>query len=165
VNRKFIASLSVFALLLTVYSSCSRIDTTDIGNNLIPAVDNVSTFEASFDVITDNFQDVDTSRIFDEEDHALGTISNDPIFGKTTAAIYFNVSPAAFGSFPFINKDSIKFPIDSVVLSLALFARSGTPFTVTAQVVPLASAGAKVMRTAVAFNTLALFTRAPQSRV
>ncbi|RYF96631.1 MAG: outer membrane beta-barrel domain-containing protein [Chitinophagaceae bacterium] len=71
-NRKFIASLSVFALLLTIYSSCSRIDTTDIGNGLIPVVDNVNTFDTTYDVITDNFLFNDSSRIFDNEDHALG---------------------------------------------------------------------------------------------
>ena len=118
-NRKFLASLSAFAFLVTIYSSCSRIDTTDIGNNLIPVVDNVNTFDTVFDVITDNRLFNDSSRIFDTEDHALGAIQNDPTFGKLNAGIYFNISPAAFGAFPFVNKDSIKFPIDSVILSLA----------------------------------------------
>jgi hypothetical protein len=118
VNRKFLAPLSVFIFLATLYSACSRIDTTDIGNDLIPAVDNINTFDTFFDVVTDNFLFEDSSRIFDTEDHALG-VALDPTFGKLTAGIYFSLSPAAFGSYPFINKDSIKFPIDSVVLSLA----------------------------------------------
>jgi hypothetical protein len=119
VNRKLLAPLSVLVLLITVYSSCTRIDTTDIGNNLIPVVDNVNTFETTFDVITDNFLFDDSSRVYDTEDHALGVIANDPVFGRLSAGIYFNVSPATFGTYPFIPKDSIKLPIDSVVLSLA----------------------------------------------
>jgi hypothetical protein len=119
VNRKLIALLSLFALLLVVYSSCTRIDTTDIGGDLIPAVDNINTFETTFDVVTDNFLFEDSSRVRSTEDHALGVISNDPVFGSIRAGIYFNVSPEVFGSVPFIPADSIKFPIDSVVLSMA----------------------------------------------
>ncbi len=118
-NRKLIALIPVFALFLLVYSSCTRIDTTDIGGDLIPAVDNINTFDTVFKVVTDNFLFEDSSRVFDTEDHALGVISNDPVFGSMSASIYFNVSPAAFGSVPFIPIDSIKFPIDSVVLSMA----------------------------------------------
>jgi uncharacterized protein DUF4270 len=119
VNRKLLAPLSFFVLFITICSSCTRIDTTDIGNDLIPVVDNVNTFDTTFDVITDNFLFADSSRVFDTEDHALGVIANDPVFGKLSAGIYFNVSPATFGAYPFIPKDSIKHPIDSVVLSMA----------------------------------------------
>ncbi len=117
-NRKLFAPLSVLALFLLV-NSCSRIDTTDIGNDLIPAVDNINTFDTIFEVVTDNFLFDDSSRVYDTEDHALGVIANDPVFGSLNASIYFNVSPATFGARPFIPLDSIKFPIDSVVLSMA----------------------------------------------
>ncbi len=117
-NRKLFAPLSVLAFFLLVYS-CTRIDTTDIGNDLIPAVDNINTFDTIFDVVTDNFLFEDSSRVFDDEDHALGVIANDPIFGRLSGSIYFSISPPAFAAKPFIPVDSIKFPIDSVVLSLA----------------------------------------------
>ncbi|MET0244377.1 MAG: DUF4270 family protein, partial [Flavitalea sp.] len=116
-KRKILAPLSAFALLITVYTACTRIDTTDIGNNLIPVVDNINTFDTTLEVITDNFLFDDTSRVFDSENHALGVIANDPVFGKISAGIYFNFTPLTNGNYPFIAKDSIKAP-DSVVLSL-----------------------------------------------
>jgi hypothetical protein len=117
VNRKFLAPFFLLALLITIASSCSRVDTTDIGNGIIPPVDNINTLDTIFEVVTDNFLFNDSSRIFDNEDHALGVIQNDPIFGRLAANVYFNVSPATF-TYPFINKDSIK-QVDSVVLSMA----------------------------------------------
>ncbi|RYG06551.1 MAG: DUF4270 family protein [Chitinophagaceae bacterium] len=117
-KRKILAPLSAFALLITVYTACTRIDTTDIGNNLIPVVDNINTFDTILEVTTDNFLFNDTSRVYDTENHALGVIASDPVFGKISAGIYFNFTPLAYGGYPFINKDSIKVPFDSVVLSL-----------------------------------------------
>ncbi|RYE54634.1 MAG: DUF4270 family protein [Sphingobacteriales bacterium] len=116
-NRKLLAPLSFLALLTIIYSSCTRIDTTDIGNGLIPPIDNINTFDTILDVVTDNFLFNDSSRIFDNEDHALGSIQNDPLFGKLSANIYFNLTPATFATYPFITKDSIK-QVDSVVLSM-----------------------------------------------
>jgi hypothetical protein len=48
---------------------------------------------------------------------ALGKL-NDPVFGTTTADMYFNLSSSVYGSSPFGNKDSV-LGIDSVVLQLA----------------------------------------------
>jgi len=127
VNRKFLAPFFLLALLIIVDSSCTRIDTTDIGNGIIPPIDNINTFDTVFDVVTDNFLSNDSSRIFAEEDHALGVIQNDPVFGRLAGSIYFNVSPAAF-SYPFINKDSIK-QVDSVVLSMAYTGIYGDSMT------------------------------------
>jgi hypothetical protein len=120
VKRKFTAPVAAFFSLVLIYTSCTRIDTTDIGNGLIPAVDNVNTFDTILDVVTDNVLFDDSSKVYDNEDHALGTISNDPVFGKMVAGFYVNMAPASFGVTPFgVLPDSINFPIDSVVLSFA----------------------------------------------
>lgn len=116
-KRNFI----VFAtglLFFLIYTSCTKIDTTDLGNELIPAVDNVNTFETTLNVITDNFYLTDSSRILRSEEHALGAITNDPIFGKTTADIYFDITPRVLAARPFPATDSIV-SVDSVILSLA----------------------------------------------
>lgn len=100
-----------------IYSSCTKVDTTDLGNELIPAVDNVHTFETILDVQTDNFLFPDTTRLTGSSLHALGIISDDPEFGRTDAKIYSTFNPATYGTHPFVIQDSLV--IDSVVLSLA----------------------------------------------
>lgn len=108
-----IAVLSFFFIF-----SCTKIDTTDLGNDLIPAVDNVNTFETVLDIETDNLLFTNQSIEFPYNlDHAVGIIDNDLDFGRTDAALYFDVSPSAFRTHPFGNKDSIV-AVDSIVLSL-----------------------------------------------
>ncbi len=110
----FIAVICMTSILLT-QESCQRIDTTDLGIGLIPAVDNVNTFDTTLEVITSTFFLDDSSSVSRTEDHAWGFMV-DPEFGSTSAGIYFDVQPAASGTYPFINKDSIT--VDSVYLSL-----------------------------------------------
>lgn len=111
-------ALAAFTILF-IYSSCTKIDTTDLGNDLIPAVDNVNTFQTTLDIETDNLLFAnDTTEMPYNLDHAIGIIENDQDFGKTDAALYFDVSPSAFKTYPFVKKDSIV-AVDSIVLSLA----------------------------------------------
>jgi hypothetical protein len=116
VNRKIFVSLIVVFTGLLIYSSCTKIDSTDLGNGLIPAVDNVHTFETVLEVETNNLLFPDTSRTFGTQPIAIGAISDDPEFGKTTAHLYLSMVPASYGSHPFVKKDTVV--IDSVVLSL-----------------------------------------------
>lgn len=117
-NRKTLVSLVILvATGLIIYSSCTKVDTTDLGNNLIPAVDNVHTFDTVIEVVTDNRLYPDTTRMYGRQPVAIGVIGDDPEFGKTRSSLYFSLSPASFGSHPFVKKDSVV--IDSVVLSLA----------------------------------------------
>lgn len=105
------------ALCVVLVYSCKKLDTTEIGGDLIPAVDNVNTFDTVLDVISDNFLLDDSARILNSEDHALGVIANDPEFGKTNASLYFSLTPAGYGTHPFAKKDSLLI-FDSVVLAL-----------------------------------------------
>ncbi len=115
-KRILIVSFIGFVAFSTVLS-CKKIDTTDIGEDLIPAVDNVTTFDTVMDVVTDNFFLDDSTRILRAEDHAWGIIDNDPEFGKTSAEFFVSFAPNAFGLHPFTKKDSILL-VDSVVLML-----------------------------------------------
>jgi hypothetical protein len=104
--------------------SCKRInEATELGGDLIPAVDNVNTFEVSLNAVTKN--SVLTSFIKNDSGHrvyytdqvALGDI-NDPEFGHVHANFCFNLSAPNYGSYPFLpRRDSLP-AIDSVVLSL-----------------------------------------------
>lgn len=116
-KRKKIASFAAFVTAISLFNSCAKIDTTDLGIGLIPVVDNVNTFEAVLDVITDNKLFNDTTRMLNGEDHGVGIIENDPEFGKSTAALYASFTPQSYKAYPFVKKDTVV--IDSIVLSLA----------------------------------------------
>lgn len=116
-NRKILAIAVAVLTGLFFYSACTKLDTTDIGNDLIPAVDNVNTFDTVLDVISDNLLYPDSTRIRSGDLHGIGVIANDPEFGLTQGASFFSVIPGFYGAHPFVNRDSI-IAIDSIVLSL-----------------------------------------------
>lgn len=116
-----IGSLIVFSALL--FSQCTKIKGTDIGAELLPIVDNIVTFDTTFDVITTTYVTPDSlmPRIGRDANgnagqYILGHISNDPQFGKTTASIFFELLPPAFPYFFQNTSDSLY--LDSAVLCL-----------------------------------------------
>ena len=112
-----------FLSFLIIFSSCKKINqATELGDNLVPAVDNVHTFEVALNSITQNKLFDDTAKVLYNDLVALGDM-DDPEFGHTHANIDFNITPSALGTYPFINTDSLN--IDSVVLSLAYVAAYG----------------------------------------
>lgn len=115
---RFKVPLVISALFAITFFSwnCTKIDATSIGGGIIP--DNVSTFDSSISVIAINYDSVATfcDTLYRHSEHALGIISNDPKFGKSTASIFTEFKPASFPfSFPQV-KDSLYG--DSVVLIL-----------------------------------------------
>jgi hypothetical protein len=122
-SRILVVSIgSIFLASLFVLSSCKKInESTDIGSDLIPAVDNVNTFDTLLDVhaFNDIFTDVtDSTKIGPTEEQFLGRITNDPLFGKSYGALYFQLKPNAT-SFPFYFENrSDSLHVDSVVLVL-----------------------------------------------
>lgn len=109
--------LFVFSLSLLTFSSCKRInESTELGSDLIPAVDNITTFDTTLTV--ESFNDVfvnDSTRILKSDLHFLGKITNDPLFGSTDAQVFMETKPASY-PFSFGRTDSLT--IDSVVLVL-----------------------------------------------
>lgn len=116
-KRKFIGSIIAALSLIFTYTSCSKIDTTDLGSDLIPAVDNVNTFDTVLKVISNNVRANDTLKMLYTELHTAGMIENDPEFGQTTTYFYTSFVPSTSHSYPFIKRDTVR--IDSVVLSLS----------------------------------------------
>lgn len=101
--------------------NCTKIDTTDIGGGLIPAVDNVNTFDTIISVVANNidstvFPGKGCATIYPTDDHVLGYISNDPYFGTTKATIYTELKPPTF-PFNFAAKPADR-TLDSIVLIL-----------------------------------------------
>jgi hypothetical protein len=106
-----------------LFSHCTKIKGTDIGAELLPIVDNINTFDTSFEVITTTYLTPDSLLPKIGRDargnagqYILGHISNDPQFGKTTASIFFELLPPDFPYFFQNTPDSLY--LDSVVLCL-----------------------------------------------
>lgn len=117
-NLKGLLAL-LFLLFIAFLFSCTKInEATELGGDLIPAVDNVNTFDTLLDVNTAYYPYDDSSKHLIAENMALGKLI-DPVFGTTTADMYFNLSSLVYNASPFTNKDSVG-RIDSVVLSLSL---------------------------------------------
>ena len=100
--------------------NCTKIDTTSLGANLIPAVDNVNTFDTLINVVVNNIDSVPLGNacaiVYPTDDHVLGYIGNDPYFGTTKATIYTELKP----SFPFIFEGKTgERTLDSIVLVLS----------------------------------------------
>ena len=83
--------------LFTTFASCTKIDTTTLGSDLIPAVDNVTTFADTLDIIgTQGTFDESATRTAIADLHVLGAITDDPVFGKTQAEIFLEMKPSFY---------------------------------------------------------------------
>ncbi len=127
-NKRAIAgTLGTILICFIFLASCKKInESTELGSDLIPPVDNINTFDTTLLVqaFNDTFEASEDS-IFHarSEEHFLGLINNDPIFGKTDARIMVGIEPSFFGSYPFARPDSVK--IDSIVLVLGYLETYG----------------------------------------
>ncbi len=109
----------VFVVLVTLgsitwFSSCTKLERTTLGGDIVPEIDYVYTFDSILPVISNNFLSIDSTKIIAGSDHVAGGISNDPLFGTSKATMFFEFKPL---SFPFKFTDSIKY-FDSAVLIL-----------------------------------------------
>ncbi len=129
-------------IFICIAAACTRITSTELGNGVLPSVDGVNTFDTTLELITDSFDEFDTTRIYKQDNHVLGTINTDPLFGKTTATMHFELLPNVF---PFVvpgTKDSTV--ADSAVLILSykgFYGDSSQPIRISvneiAQTTPL----------------------------
>ncbi len=117
--------LNIFFLFIVVsfFSFCTKIKTTDIGADLIPEIDNINTFDTSFEVVANNSISPDSllprlsrDQLGDVGQFMLGYISRNPQFGTTKASIFLELKPTGY-PYKFENvPDSLY--LDSVVLCL-----------------------------------------------
>lgn len=122
IHRKLFKGI-ILITLIAFFSHCTKIKGTDIGSELIPAVDNITTFDTSFEVIatTNLIPDSMLPRLGRDYSgnagqYILGYMSNNLQFGKTKASIFFELKPPTY-PFSFENvADSLY--IDSSVICL-----------------------------------------------
>lgn len=120
-NKPLVLSLGTIIACTIVLFSCKKInEATELGGGLIPPIDNIHTFDTTLEVqaFNDTFTlATDSIRSVRTDEQFLGYISNDPLFGKTDARMYFQMKPAFF-KYTFLNKPDSLY-IDSVVLVLS----------------------------------------------
>lgn len=120
-NRSF-ANLAgtIFLAAILLFFYCTKInEATGLGANLIPVVDNINTFDTTLQV--EAYNEIftilnDSIRLTRTDDHFLGVINADPIFGKTNASLFLELKPTYY-PFTFENKKDSLY-LDSVVLVL-----------------------------------------------
>lgn len=115
-----------------IITGCTRITSTELGGGLIPPIDDVITKDTILEVLTDTYNEVDTTRIYKSDIHMVGAITNDPIFGRTSASMFFELKPPGFPYFIPGNKDSVV--VDSAVLILSysgFYGDSTSPLRLT----------------------------------
>jgi Domain of unknown function (DUF4270) len=134
VQRNF-PGLYIYAILFLITSvGCTKIDSTTLGSDLIPAVDNVSTFADTLDVIGTQGTFSDLTRVAIGDIHVLGAITNDPVFGKTQAEIFLEMKPSFYPYYFGSAGDTIDNTLndstgfDSAVLCLSIKSYYGDTF-------------------------------------
>ncbi len=115
---RFFNATAAFLLLVAIIVSCTKFDTTTLGTDLLPVVDNVNTFADTLNVVSTQGVDMDTAAVRRDFFHALGHIDNDPIFGKTTGNIYVQLKPTFYPYFLGISMLDTLVAIDSIVVGL-----------------------------------------------
>ena len=117
--QKRILPLAITAVLLIslISLNCTKLDTTDIGSDQLPLVDNVNTFADTLLINSTQGYFNDSTTIGKYDDYAVGSITNDPLFGTTTANIYMQLKPP-FYPYHFGNPRDTIVGFDSVVLCL-----------------------------------------------
>jgi hypothetical protein len=109
--------VTYFLFFLLLLFSCTRIGTSELGVDDFFKKDSIGTTFTELDVETETIVLEDSLRIFPSDLHVIGDISNDPIFGKTSAALFLQLKPIFYPFYIKGTKDSIV--VDSAVLILS----------------------------------------------
>lgn len=92
-------ALAVFLLYITAIFSCTKIDTTTQGTDIL-IIDNINTFADTLDTpalqATQGIFTNDSTIVGKTENYAIGKITNDPLLGKSEAAIYVQFKPTFY---------------------------------------------------------------------
>ena len=93
-------------MILFFITACTKIDSTRLGSDLIPVVDNVNTFETILPVVANNYVDDQDYRLNAANPHVVGALTQDPAFGNARATMFFEMKPASY-PYTFANPDSL----------------------------------------------------------
>ena len=109
-------NLTYIAIASLLLFSCTRIATSELGIDFL-SQDFIGTKDTVLDVETETIVLEDSLRIYPTDLHVIGDITNDPIFGKTSASLFLQLKPTFYPFYIKGTKDSIN--ADSAVLILS----------------------------------------------
>ncbi len=113
--RRSSTFLTVSFLFFFILNGCTKLESTELGGDLLPGGDRLVTDTMLLPVEAYTFLDQDSILLDKTEQYLLGWI-NDPMFGTTSAAISLQLLPQTYPYSFAVGKDSLT--IDSCVLSL-----------------------------------------------
>jgi len=111
-----IRRVTYILIAATLLFSCTRISTSELGVDFL-SQDAISTSDTVLDVETETIILEDSLRIYPTDLQVLGDITNDPVFGNTSASLFLQLKPSFYPFFIKGTKDSII--VDSAVLVLS----------------------------------------------
>lgn len=94
-RRLFLTASAAVFLIILVGFGCTKLDTTTLGSDLV-TVDNVNTFADTLNINSTQGYFNDSTILQKADNHAIGFISNDPLFGKTDARVYVQFKPTFY---------------------------------------------------------------------
>lgn len=115
--NNIVRSILVTLFIGFLFSACTRIGTTELGLGLLPSMDSYNTKDTILDVETETADRLDSTKFYGSDDYVVGSITNDPLFGTTTANMFFQLKPSFFPYSTRGSKDSVI--VDSAVLILS----------------------------------------------
>jgi Domain of unknown function (DUF4270) len=107
-----------FLLISIAFVQCTKIDSTILGDDLIPTVDNVNTFADTIPVFTDNLPWTEDPRLSGGDLHPIGKITGDNVFGDWDASSYLQFKLDFYRAKPFASMYDSLIIVDSVILGL-----------------------------------------------
>jgi hypothetical protein len=111
-----IRRVTYILIAATLLFSCTRISTSELGVDFL-SEDAISTSDTVLDVETETIILEDSLRIYPTDLQVLGDITNDPVFGNTSASLFLQLKPSFYPFYIKGTKDSII--VDSAVLVLS----------------------------------------------
>jgi hypothetical protein len=120
--RKRSSFLFLPFFIVILISSCTKLERTTLGGDLLPGTDRLITDTIVLPVVTTNYFEIDSTYIGKADQHLLGYV-NDPMLGTTTASMYLQLLPTLYPFTYAVAKDSLF--LDSCVLSLAFTGAYG----------------------------------------
>ena len=108
--------VTYITIAATLLFSCTRISDSELGIDFL-SQDAIDTKDTTLIVETETIVMEDSLRIYPSDQQVLGDITNDPIFGSTSASLFLQLKPSFYPFFIKGTKDSII--VDSAVLILS----------------------------------------------
>jgi hypothetical protein len=126
--RQFKLPLILSVIITILVIGCTKLDTTSIGTDVIPEVDNVNTFADTIDIITTQgaFEGIykDSTKLSLTEEYVIGKL-NDPLLGSTEANLFLQLKPPFYPYYIGVQPKDTIVQADSAVLCLSFKAFYG----------------------------------------